>query len=317
MATEPSIKQWFNRGAIQVNGEVVSLIAKVSLNDEIVIQGQHHYRIANIPDTPRWHVEPLSPLPQKINGLVRAHCGQHKCLTMYVRDVFARTFNSRINRELTFTHFFARVDQFYRYANRWSLCSISGHRLNLDLFNDIKVTRFVRDPRDMVVSSYFYHKRSAENWCSFKNPKPQDYHRVNGAIPSAIPRGESLASYLNSCSLEEGLKAEIEFRRPHFESMMGWPTNDNRVKTFRYEDIIGNEAKVFFQMCRHLQLPVLTQIQAASNAYKLSAARLEKANPHIRNARSGQWRNYFSPQLTEFFKREHGELLESLAYPVD
>ena len=104
----------------------------------------------------------------------------------------AETFQKRFSQNFTFTHFFGRVDQFYRYANQWSVCSISGHRLALEKFDNIRVTRFIRDPRDLVISSYFYHKRSAENWCSFVDPRPQDLIRVNGAVPSAIPQGESL-----------------------------------------------------------------------------------------------------------------------------
>jgi pyruvate/2-oxoglutarate dehydrogenase complex dihydrolipoamide dehydrogenase (E3) component len=55
------------------------------------------------------------------------------------------------------------------------MTSLSGHALDLDQFEDIKVIRFIRDPRDLIISGYFYHKRGGEDWCDYKNPTTVDY----------------------------------------------------------------------------------------------------------------------------------------------
>ena len=132
---------------------------------------------------------------------------------------------------------------------------MSGYAIDLERYSDIRVVRFLRDPRDMLVSGYFYHKRGGESWTRLDEPNEVDWRVVNGCVPSVLPRGTSLAAYLNEVDIEAGLLAEIEFRTRHFDSMMDWPVGDDRILEVRYEDILGRERQSFREILAYLELP--------------------------------------------------------------
>lgn len=73
--------------------------------------------------------------------------------------------------------------------------------------------RVIRDPRDLIMSGYYYHKRAAEPWCKTVDPTEDHpaWKKVRGCVPTNLPSGYSLTGYLNEASLEEGLLAEIDF----------------------------------------------------------------------------------------------------------
>lgn len=253
--------------------------------------------------------------PDRIPGLRRVHCGYHKCLTMYFRKVLDRVCERRFYFRGTFRHFYHRLDVFYRECHLYDVSSISGHKVDLDRFEDVRVSRFVRDPRDLLVSGYHYHKRGAEDWCTFLDPTNARWRGVNGMVPSTLPPGKSFTQYLNEVSLEEGLLAELEFRRAHFQSMREWPDHDPRIATFRYEEILGHEVETFDRLFRHYQLPYLARHRGLRYAARYAAGREIGRSQHIRNPTQGQWREHFTPALRARFDAEYGDLLAKLGYP--
>ena len=254
--------------------------------------------------------------PGRIPGLRRVHCGTHKCLTIYFQKVFKHLCRGRFGYRGSFKHFFSYSDQFYRECGDHTFSSISNHVLDFDRFEDIRATRFVRDPRDLIVSAYYYHKRSGEGWCDIIDPTDDDLSVVAGTVPTTLPVGRSVAQFLNEASLEEGLAAEFDFRRRHFRTMLDWP-DDPRVRVFRYEDILGDEVGVFDEIFRHYELPVHARLRGRYYANKFRAARRRKRTAHIRDPSKGQWRQLFTPDLKKRFNTEHSALLEKLGYPLD
>ena len=250
----------------------------------------------------------------RIPGKRRVHCGYHKCLTMYVRNVFDRLCQPRFYFRASFRHFYHRLDTFYAECGNYDISSISGHCLDLDRFNDVRVSRFVRDPRDLLVSGYFYHKRGAEGWSRIPDPTDTKWRQVRGAVPSNLPRGRSLMQFLEDAPLEDGLFAELEFRRHHFQSMREWPDDDPRVLLFRYEDIVGNEVESFDRLFRHYQLPLLARRRGLRYVERYRAERRAPTNAHIRNANAGQWREHFTPALERRFLEQYGDLVDRLGY---
>lgn len=255
--------------------------------------------------------------PDSIAGTVRAHAGYHKCLTMYSRGVYERACSLPMLFGRSFRHFFHRSDAFYRECATHTIASVSGHAIDLDRFEDIRVVRVVRDPRDLLVSGYFYHKRGAEHWTGLVDPTDIDWMMVNGTVPGGLVADQSFTGYLQSVSMEEGLLAELEFRRRHFESMMAWPDEDERIRLVRYEDVIGNEAAVFRDILSFFDLPWLSRQLGLVYARRFRAAKRIGKSEHIRDVTSGQWRKYFTPALRERFDAECAELLAKLGYPVD
>lgn len=173
----------------------------------------------------------------------------------------------------------------------------------------------MRDPRDLIVSGYFYHKRSAERWCEIVAPTKEEWAVVNGTIPGALTGRRSFAGYLNEVSVEEGLLAEMEFRRCHFEGKRSWRDDDPRVEVFRYEEILGNESEVFDRIFRFYGIPFVSRKIGLHYAHKFRAANRASRAGHIRDPRGGQWREHFTPLVAARFNQEYGDLIEKLGYP--
>ena len=93
--------------------------------------------------------------------MIRIHASYHKCLTMY----FLRTANAALNtlsfsRKKQYEHFESIQGLFYNTMKQYYLCSINNFAPNIEKINgDFRLSRFVRDPRDLIVSGYFYHKK--------------------------------------------------------------------------------------------------------------------------------------------------------------
>lgn len=140
------------------------------------------------------------------------HCSYHKCLTVYYKRVMDAVFNRCL------------IDDFYDGFRRHRVASVNNRALDLGRLGKFRLSRFLRDPRDLVVSGYFYHRRGAEAWTTAEARRPLKWYFANGCVPEGLRAdGSSYARYLQSIPEEEGLLAELEFRRHHFESMAAWP----------------------------------------------------------------------------------------------
>lgn len=249
--------------------------------------------------------------------MIRIHASYHKCLTMY----FLRTANAALNkislsRKKRYEHFESIQGLFYNTMHQYYLCSINGFAPDIEKINgDFRLSRFVRDPRDLIVSGYFYHKKGAEPWFRFKDPTEQYWAAINGHVPTKIPPGDSFAEYLNKFNESDGLMIEMEFRKYHLDSMRQW-TEDPRIKTFRYEDIISNQAGAFSEILEHLEIKNLEKRKLMFFA-KRYAIQNRTNDKHIRNPKASQWRKYFTPEMNKNFVEAYGDILERYGYPEE
>jgi hypothetical protein len=314
MGAKADVAARIKNGEVMCNDRVVDVTSEVVAGD-VVRVGRHEYRIAEVAEGKRLAIQSATPAPQDaVQGVRRLYCGYHKCLTMYFRRVFEATCKSPLSGGNTFRHFFHRLDEFNRFGGDYTVSSISGHAIDLDRYEDVRVVRFVRDPRDLVVSGYYYHKRCAEKWCGYVDPEPSEWEVVDGVVPSKMEKGLSFAEYLNKVSVEDGLHAELDFRRNHFRNMLKWPDDDSRVLTIRYEDLIGNEVAGFDRIFHFYGLGFPTRKVGHYYANQFRAAKRAGNDAHIRNANTGQWRENFTPALTARFNAEYGEVLDKLGY---
>jgi hypothetical protein len=243
------------------------------------------------------------------------HCSYHKCLTVYYGKVAAALFNKFSVSGIKYKHFNSRIDEFLAEYSNYKLTSVNNRSLDLSRFGpDLRVTRFIRDPRDLVVSGYFYHKRGAERWCHLPNPSAQDWYVINGSAPACLGEGETFTSYLNRLDEEDGLIAEIDFRSAHFDSMRNWGrAPDSRIKLFKYEEIMGNEPDVFSEMTAFYGLSYPQVLLSKFLASRYSAGRIK--NPtHIRNVSPHQWKRHFTKKVGDYFEARHGDILELYGY---
>lgn len=245
------------------------------------------------------------------------HCSYHKCLTVYYRRIMDAVFNRSLPWSAGYHHYNSHLADFETGHAAWRIVSINNRMLDLERLGEYRISRFVRDPRDLVVSGYFYHRRGAEPWTTIENPTDEDWYFANGVIPEGLrASGGSFAGYLQTMTEEEGLLAELEFRTRHFASMAQWPAEDPHISTFRYEDILGREVEVVRQIVDHYGLSFLERRLCLwfANRYTLSR---RKADPHIRNPSSGQWRHHFTPRVKEVFDDRFAGLIHQLGYPAD
>ena len=243
------------------------------------------------------------------------HCSYHKCLTKYYSKVMLRLF-SRRRRPWAggYNHFSSNLNKFMASYESRDAASVNNHALDLEVIGTYRITRFIRDPRDMIVSGYHYHKQARESWCSIKDPTHQDWALVNAAVPDGILPGESFSDMLQRVTLEEGLYAEMQIRKHHFESMMKWPNDDPDILMFKYENIIGNEAEVFGKILSFYELPHRRQMLGVRTAVRNSAARMSRSNVHIRNPEPNQWKTTFTDDIAKTFESLYPGLIEYTGY---
>lgn len=79
------------------------------------------------------------------------HCSYHKSLTSYYANVAGALFNRRMPWSRGYRHFNSRIESFYDHFADLTVASVNNRALDFDRLGDFRITRFVRDPRDLVV----------------------------------------------------------------------------------------------------------------------------------------------------------------------
>lgn len=241
------------------------------------------------------------------------HFSYHKCLTVYFMRVMKRAFVTVGPRGVTttFRHLNSRAEWFDQARNDYAMVSLNNSTPDLRGLGDVRMSRFMRDPRDLLVSGYFYHRRGAEPWCHVKDPTDADWKMVNGVVPRDLPPGTSYAEYLQSQDTETGLLAELEFRQRHFDSMAEWPAEDERLLVFDYSEIVGHEERVYSRLMGHYDLPLVRRAVGMHAVRKYSLRAAGGRTAHVRNPEPGQWRRVLTPRVLDALDERHPTLLDS------
>jgi|KBSSwiStaDraftv2_1062776.scaffolds.fasta_scaffold18118_6 hypothetical protein len=248
-------------------------------------------------------VLPSEPMPTLV------HCAYHKCLTVYVDRCFNRLLGDN------FQNFFSDQAAFYARHHLVALSATSDFVPDVSRLGDYRISRFIRDPRDLVVSGYFYHRRGGEEW-TLQTP---DKWTWVGNIPKGMRSDESFSEHLQRLDQEDGLIAEIELRMHDFKTMVQWPTDDPAIKTWKYEDIIGHEVEIMDQVGEHYGWPEDTEPFSLRQdlrrwAERWRAKQTNEWETHVRDPRPGQWRKVFTPKVQAAFERMCGDLPTLLGY---
>ncbi|HAA13463.1 MAG TPA: hypothetical protein DCE41_17940 [Cytophagales bacterium] len=246
--------------------------------------------------------------------MLRIHASYHKCLTKYYLRVMHTLYNRILPKQFGYYHFESIQGLLYNRAHKYSVVSTNGFAIQPQHFStDFRISRFIRDPRDLIVSGYFYHLRGAEPWFRFVGPTETYWSAINGHVPSTMPSGVSYAEFLSELTKEEGLLAEIEFRKHHFQSMLEW-TEDERIKLFKYEDVLGQEATTFDAIFRHYEVPAYQRQLGVAIARQFALSGRKRIKTHIRNPQPNQWKEHFTPRVKEVFYDQYLPLLHHVGY---
>jgi hypothetical protein len=162
----------------------------------------------------------------------------------------------------------------------------------------------LRDPRDIVVSSYF----------STRN--------------SHTPMGDVLQvrKVLQEKPVKEGMLYVIDHlaAKGTFRDLRAWATAppNEAVALFRYEDLTGERQQdEVDRMMRHCGIVIPpAELTGLLSRYSFSRMRSTPERPetvsHYRKGRPGDWRNHFDDDIQEAFTAATGDLVERLGYPV-
>jgi lipopolysaccharide transport system ATP-binding protein len=173
----------------------------------------------------------------------------------------------------------------------------------------VKTFVVIRDLRDTLVSLYFSLKVS---------------HAI---ISDTVAEGHRR---LNEMDLQEGflyLCEKSDAREMEYQAKIqsSWLPICKRGDALlvRYEDLIADEIGLFEKIMAHCEIgipvPQLREI-VSRNSFLSRAGREpgeEDVASHYRKGISGDWRNYFTPQITQEFKKRFGQILIETGYEKD
>ncbi len=264
-------------------------------------------------------VEPR--LPSRANpGHLVAYFGHHKCATQWMKGL-VRGIGAVVGRAV---HRYAHARGFH-----FDLGSIADPASTIVCYTNADVRyagvenlrgwHMVRDPRDIVVSSYFSHLHSHPT-------------RVYGGADAA-PRGRTLrglAEYrdaLRSVSRSEGLMLELRQRGSQFHRMAEWDYAQQHILELRMEHVTADPVWAIREITdfvglygvRGLEDEQLAEIVAA-NDYRVHAGGRapgeEDVTSHYRKGVAGDWKLHFGPEHVAYFQQHYNDLLLQLGYEV-
>lgn len=235
------------------------------------------------------------------------HCTVHKTGSQWIKALFSDPTVYRHSGLLPYDP---------RFYKRRSLPAVPRGRAALALFHSYRrfqeITKpgtyraffVIRDPRDIVVSSYFSLRNS---------------HAPMGDIPQA-------RKILREKDMKEGLLYVIArlSKRYTFKQLRSWAVapESETFRLFRYEDLTGErQFDEVDQLMRHcgIVLPP-AELEALLARYSFSSMKKEREAPgqisHYRKGKAGDWRNHFDDEIYEAFLAETGDLVEILGYPA-
>ena len=195
---------------------------------------------------------------------------------------------------------------------------------------EFRAVRFVRDPRDVIVSGFLYHKRCSEKWCI---NEPAGYSSMTYPhVPWPLQHlgdvekrewvdllGES--SYqqnLLGMSQNEGLIFEMKgYARITIESMCSWEDSE-QILNVRIEDLAIDFENKVIEIMKWVGLDERFIERELDYAKEHDISRMTKeeisADSHISSPDVTKWRRYFDDEVLQKYNELFGEAHTTLGY---
>jgi hypothetical protein len=193
----------------------------------------------------------------------------------------------------------------------------------------------IRDPRDIIVSGYLFHRRTTEKWCinsDFSANLPIRFPRVPYSQEHRTEewrmkyleslRGMSYQDNLLSMFQRDGLLFEMmNYGTWTIESIRDWNYDLDNVLEIKFEDLMNSYDDQFRIIFEHLgfsesEIIVGLDIAARHDLGRISAKEMEELE-HVSSAKCTKWKEYFEPQHKEVFIQKFGNILVDLGYESD
>jgi hypothetical protein len=184
-------------------------------------------------------------------------------------------------------------------------------------------SHIVRDPRDLLVSGYKYHKWCGEEWATVPlSTVMHNYLKLHQLDIKKDISGFSYKDLLNYLDQDTGLLVELNWRKTSFGRMLDWDYDNPSILEMNYEKVFGNEKESFYKLFKHYGLDStaidlglqLVNKYSFENQMKLGHTGEKR---HLSKGSNGQWKEYFSPALKNIFKERYQGLILKLGYEKD
>lgn len=175
-------------------------------------------------------------------------------------------------------------------------------KLDFEALPAFRATHMIRDPRDIVLAGYEYHKAGTDPWT--QKPLPE-YH------------GQTYAERLNDVSREAGLATEIDrFAVRDAPGLNAWRSDRDDVLELRMEDVRASPAHWFPKIFTHYGFVPWAVEAATENAVRHT---IEKGTGSFQGPLidPGAWEEVFTPSLKDYMKERTGDLIQRLGYAKD
>jgi hypothetical protein len=206
--------------------------------------------------------------------------------------------------------------------------------LGFELSRPFRGVRVVRDPRDIWLSGYLYHRRCREPWCTntnFELSPPIAFPRVPVVFEHRRERwkrdyiarlgGKSYQQNLLDRDRDAGLAFELAgYTGCTMEDMRAWRLNSPDVLEVKLETIARDFDGTMQAIFRHLgfadaELAVALEVAATEDVARMDDDAVA-ANPHIHSRELSKWRGMLSAEQVRSFERRYGDLIVRLGYEL-
>lgn len=243
------------------------------------------------------------------SGPLMAYLGQHKCgstwLNLMTVDLCkaAGIACARLSNRANFKH------DLGKFVREKGLGCIAWNNAEWSIMKGLDFRGFhvVRDPRDILVSAYYSHKKThpTEEWPQLAQVRP----------------------FLEAAEFEDALFIELGFIPDVFRRLREWDISDERVLNLRLEDLSQDPENILRQAYTHIGLfdaglteERFQQVLAERDFEKLSGGRKkgeEDTSSHFRKGVAGDWRNHFTERHIRYFKAAMNDILVKYGYEQD
>lgn len=180
-------------------------------------------------------------------------------------------------------------------------------------------SHFVRDPRDLLVSAYRYHKWCKEPWLAKDIPIKNSNAQQAVTAAGIDPQSKSYQQVLSEVDEITGYKIELRNRGWQFDNMKRWNYNNPLILESKYENIFGNEVEEFSKLYNHYELPPEHYPLFKKCVKKFTFKFLKSKNKtgpgrHAEVGTPQQWKTLLPTEIYNMFMDEYEDLITMLNY---
>jgi hypothetical protein len=197
-----------------------------------------------------------------------------------------------------------------------------------------RAIRAIRDPRDIWISGYLYHRHCQEPWClstDFDPSPPILFPRVPAAFHHLRERwkrdylrglgGRSYQQNLLALDRPEGMAFELaNYTGCTLESMRVWPYRAAGVVDVQMEAIAADFDGTMRRVFSHLGFPEhdmeeVLRIAASEDVGRMDDRTLA-GNAHIHGRSISKWRHGLTAKQLADFERRYGDVITGHGYAL-